>query len=75
MVKFKAYEQAGVQEYWLADPRTRFVEVYALSTEGGEYTLLGQFGPEEQLRSEVLPELQIAVATLFIPSGEATKTL
>ncbi len=67
VVKFDAYERAGVREYWLADPRSRFVEVYVLPTEGAEYTLLGQFGPGEQLRSEVLPELAVTVDTLFTP--------
>ncbi|MCP5086926.1 MAG: Uma2 family endonuclease, partial [Rhodobacteraceae bacterium] len=67
VVKFDAYERAGVREYWLADPRSRFVEVYVLPTEGAEYTLLGQFGPGEQLCSEVLPELAVTVDTLFTP--------
>jgi Uma2 family endonuclease len=65
VVKFDAYERAGVREYWLADPRSRFVEVYALPSEGAEYTLLGQFGPGEQLDSDVLPGLVLAVDTLF----------
>lgn len=67
VVKLNAYERAGVREYWLADPRTRFVEVYTLSSESSEYTLLGQFGPGESLRSSVLPDLTLAVDTLFIP--------
>ncbi len=73
VVKFDAYERAGVQEYWLADPRTRFLEIYTLASETNEYSLLGQFGPEEALRSEVLPELQIAVGALFAPAGEGAK--
>lgn len=65
-IKFNAYERAGVREYWLADPRTRFVEVYTLSTESAEYNLLGQFGPSETLQSSVLPDLALAVDGLFV---------
>jgi Uma2 family endonuclease len=69
VVKFDAYERAGVREYWLADadPRSRFIEVYTLSAAGAEYTLLGQFGPGEQLRSEVLPKLVLTIDTMFTP--------
>lgn len=73
VVKFDAYERAGVQEYWLADPRTRFLEVYTLASETNEYTLLGQFSPEEELHSEIWPDLHITVETLFVPAGEAAK--
>ena len=33
VIKFSAYEAAGVREYWMADPKTRSVQLYAL-TEG-----------------------------------------
>ncbi|MBI3762511.1 MAG: Uma2 family endonuclease [Chloroflexi bacterium] len=62
-VKFGAYERAGVREYWLIDLGTRSLEVYVLSA--GEYALLGQFGPQETARSQVLPELTMAVGSLF----------
>jgi len=65
-IKFSAYERAGVREYWLADPRSRFIEVYTLLKETQEYSLHGQFGPGEQLRSVVLPELVLDVDSLFV---------
>lgn len=67
VVKLNAYERSGVREYWLADPRTRFVEVYTLSPESSEYTLLGQFGPGEHLQSSVLADLALVVDELFVP--------
>jgi Uma2 family endonuclease len=64
-VKLDAYERAGVTEYWLADPKTRSVTIYALPENGSEYILHGQFGPDETLTSQLLPDLQIHVANLF----------
>lgn len=62
-VKFDAYEQAGVVEYWLADPKTRSVEVYVLSN--GEYALFGQFTDDEPITSQVLEGLTIKTSLLF----------
>ena len=62
-VKFTAYEQAGVREYWLVDPKYHFIEVYTLSS--NEYALLGQFDGGSVIQSNVLEELQIVAATLF----------
>jgi Uma2 family endonuclease len=67
IIKFGVYEQARVREYWLANPKTRSIEVYILPAGGTEYTLLGQFGSGEKLRSGVLAGLEIAVDGLFTP--------
>lgn len=63
IIKFDAYEQAGVAEYWLADPKTRSVEVYTLSN--NEFALLGQYTGDEVIESRVLAGLQIVTSTLF----------
>lgn len=65
VVKFTAYEQAGVREYWLVDPRTRSVEVYALS-EQGTYDMGGQYTPGEVAASAVLSGLSLSVHELFV---------
>ncbi|MCB0063697.1 MAG: Uma2 family endonuclease [Caldilineaceae bacterium] len=65
VTKFDAYEQAGVQEYCIVDPRTRSVEVFTWSN--GEYALFGQFVGEEPVRSKLLDQLSIPVNTLFLP--------
>jgi Uma2 family endonuclease len=64
-IKFGAYEQAKVREYWLVDPKTRSVEVYSLPKEGHEYVLLGQFSNNEKMKSAVLDGLEIEVSSLF----------
>jgi Uma2 family endonuclease len=63
--KLDAYEQAGVREYWLANPYTRSIMIYTLPAEGQEYVLLGEFSASETLHSAVLPGLELAIDTLF----------
>ena len=65
VIKFSAYERAGVREYWLADPRMRFIEVYRLSTEPREYALVGQYAAGDTLKPEVLEGLELAVEGMF----------
>ena len=65
VVKFEAYEQAGVREYWIANPKTRSVEVFVLS--GGEYASLNEFVGGEEITSNVLAGLKVAVNALFNP--------
>lgn len=65
-VKFDAYEQAGVSEYWIIDPKARLVEVYTLAR--GEYALWGQYTGDEIITSTVLAGLQIKASSLFLPS-------
>lgn len=63
VIKFTAYELAGVVEYWIANPHTRTVEVYTWSN--GEYALLGEFTGDEQIQSAVLAGIDIVTSTLF----------
>ena len=65
LVKFGAYERAGVREYWLVEPRTHSVEVYSLS-EDGTYDLTGQYTPGETVTSTVLSDLALPVDDLFL---------
>lgn len=63
-VKYDTYEQHGVAEYWLVDPKTRSVEVHTLSH--GEYALLGQYTEDEVVTSQVLTGLEIVASSLFL---------
>lgn len=65
-VKFDAYEKADVTEYWIANPKTRSVEVYTLS--GQEYALVGEFAQDEVTQSQMLAEINIVTASLFAPT-------
>lgn len=61
--KLLAYQQAGVREYWIVDPRARAVEVRVL--EKGTYTLLEESRGGETAHSQALPGFEIAVDDLF----------
>ena len=63
VVKFWAYERAGVPEYWIVDPHARLVEVYVLQE--GVYTLHGQYVGEETLSSPTFPDLTLPIQELF----------
>ena len=63
LTKLNAYEQEGVPEYWIVDPKGRTVEVYTLDR--GEYALLGQNALGEEIHSRVLSDLALPVAALF----------
>ncbi len=64
-VKFDAYERAGVREFWIVNPKTRSIEVYARSAPGGDYALHGEFGPGEKATSTVLPGLELLTDSIF----------
>src|SRR5207244_3603079 len=63
--KVREYAEAGISEYWIIQPQTRSVSVYAL--EGSAYRLLAQAGPGERAQSLVLSGFEVAVNDLFPP--------
>jgi Uma2 family endonuclease len=64
-LKLRAYQDAGVPEYWLVDPQARTVVVYVLRK--GRYTELVRGGEYDAVRSSVVPELRLKVRDLFMP--------
>ena len=61
--KLSDYATLGVSECWLVSPEARSVEVLGLTE--GSWVRLGISGLGEQVRSQVLPELDLAVVQLF----------
>ena len=61
--KMQAYQEAGVAEYWIVDPRALTIDVYVL--EQGAYVLMGQYRMGEVTRSQVLPGFEVSVETIF----------
>jgi Uma2 family endonuclease len=63
--KFRAYEEAGVREYWIVNPAERNVLQYVLN-EAGQYSGLAPATEEDQLRPHIFPDLVIDLKEVFI---------
>ena len=61
--KLSDYATLGVSECWLVSPEARSVEILGLTE--GSWVRLGISGLGEQVQSQVLPELDLAVVQLF----------
>ena len=62
--KFRAYERAGVQEYWIIYPSEKMLEVFTLD-EHGKYGDPAVYINGEQAPVGVLPGLAIDLASIF----------
>ncbi|PYQ62179.1 MAG: restriction endonuclease [Acidobacteria bacterium] len=62
-IKLRAYQDAGVSEYWMADPDTRMVVVHVL--QNGRYVEFCRGGMGDRVRSSLLPGFEVEVASLF----------
>lgn len=67
IVKFAAYWDAGVPEYWLVDLEAQAVVIYGLNDDG-QYVERSQGGAGATVRSLVLPGLRVKVSALFPPA-------
>ncbi|MEI9892658.1 MAG: Uma2 family endonuclease [Chthoniobacter sp.] len=58
------YAEAGVEEYWIALPQERLVEVYR-HPEGSRYREMRTYSRGEEIASEAVPGLRLALAELY----------
>ena len=63
VTKFNLYQQAGVAEYWMVDPRNSTVTVFALENE--TYFPFETYTKDEILHSAAFPDLSIALREVF----------
>lgn len=61
--KKRAYESAGVLEYWIIDPRWSRVEIYGVGERG--FTMLEQATATGTVHSAILPGFRVDLAELF----------
>lgn len=64
--KLEAYQEAGVQEYWLVDPMARSAVIHVLE-KNGRYVEFGRGGEGDTVRSRVVEGFSLRVADLFPP--------
>jgi Uma2 family endonuclease len=62
--KFRLYEEAGVQEYWMVESEEKLVFIYTLRD--GIYIGLKPFSEGEIINSPRFPELKIEVESIFL---------
>jgi Uma2 family endonuclease len=63
--KYKIYEEAGVKEYWIANPMEKLLQQYILNDISQRYELLNVATTEEQLTAHIFPMLVVNVADIF----------
>ncbi|MFD2570669.1 Uma2 family endonuclease [Spirosoma soli] len=60
--KFHLYEQSGVREYWIVQPKEKAINVYTLENE--EYALVDIYESEE-IPCRIFPDLIVAHSRVF----------
>lgn len=61
--KFDLYEESGVGEYWIVEPRNQTVEVFFL--EGERYRRVRAYVREDEVPSNTIPGLKIGLKEVF----------
>ncbi|HEV8371018.1 MAG TPA: Uma2 family endonuclease [Pyrinomonadaceae bacterium] len=62
--KQRLYGKYGVEEYWIVDPQNRSLTIYRLR--GNKLDEFARLEEKDEIVSELLPELNIKVGSLFI---------
>jgi Uma2 family endonuclease len=57
------YARSGVQEYWMAAPDEKLIEVYTLKDR--EYTFAKIYRDDDILESQAIPSLRISLKDIF----------
>ena len=62
-IKMRRYAAAGVEHYWMIDPRIRTLEAYELGSDG--YVPIATLGGDESFRPTLFPGLAIMLSDLW----------
>jgi Uma2 family endonuclease len=63
--KMQVYQEAGIAEYWIVDPRAQTIDIQVL--EQGTYLLVGQYGMGEVAPSRAIAGFEVPVEHVFAP--------
>ena len=63
IIKFNKYQTAGVQEYWIADPEKKMIQIFSLRE--GSYFPADAYREKDQLHSVLFPDLTIDLQEIF----------
>ena len=63
--KKREYAEAGIPEYWIADPRDKTLTIFTLSPDATEYREAGRYRDGETARSVLLDGLAVDVTAAF----------
>lgn len=66
--KFQEYAQAGIAEYWIVDPKTETIELFAIDEERA-YTLVVKAEKGQLAHSKLLDGFEVSVEDVFEQSG------
>lgn len=64
-VKREEYAAAGIQEYWIVDPRDSTITLLVLEQPGQPYVEAGRFVAGQEVESRLLPGFRVNVAAAF----------
>ena len=65
-MKYEVYEEAGVKEYWIADPAKKAVLVFLLQPDG-KFSVPEIFTGKDQLAAQCVPGLKFNINEIFTP--------
>jgi Uma2 family endonuclease len=64
--KRREYAQAGIPEYWIADPELSRITI--LTLQGTSYRVQGEFASGQLATSALLPDFSVEVTKIFAPA-------
>lgn len=64
-IKMPIYQEAGILECWLVDPKARTIVIHRLSEDGRRYLEWARGGERDVVGSTVLAGLRLAVGEIF----------
>ena len=62
-IKYEVYEESGVSEYWIVDPRTKIVEVFFIVN--GKYQRMGAYVDFDLVRCNLFRNLEVDLTEIF----------